>query len=370
MTRATSTKQCATIADLAARIEDDIRRRGLLPGNPYQSTLETARMLQVGTTPANQAMQLLVKRNVLERKQRLGTFVGKGLANNQEGANLNKVHVLLYDHHLIDEGIFASGFLMGLQSALPGTQIQFDFVPPSPLEESPYLTEMIDGALRNQSADGFVLFNSTVEVQVAFRDSGLPVVVAGGLYASIQDLPFVDRDQRQIGRLVSEYLLDRGHRRIVMVTRQRPGLGPGEYMAADAVGEVAAAAGLYANTLMIRCLPHNPTIVRDELIRIIESSDELPGIFLRPWQMIGPIYEAIQAVGLKPQQDVAVVVADYYRSMSAPAPQYPVIRPEWTLEENGAQMGKLLLARLRNEEIDSQGTRIPVRLEIPPSLRK
>jgi DNA-binding LacI/PurR family transcriptional regulator/DNA-binding transcriptional regulator YhcF (GntR family) len=359
--------QCATIADLAAQIEADIRTRGLAPGDPYQGTTETARMLKVGSIPVNQAMQLLVKRNVLERRQRLGTFVSRSFDPSQNGAGLKRVHVLMYDHHLVDEGIFGSGLLMGLQGALPGTHLQFDFMPPNVQDEGRYLREVVDEALRNRGADGFVLFNSTVEMQRIFSDSGLPTVIAGSLYASIDGLPFVDRDQKQVGRLLAEYLLQHGHRRIVMITRQRPGLGPGEYLAADAVGEVAAEAGLSASSLMTRCLPHDPAVIAGEICHLLQSNSELPGILLRPWQMIEPVYDGIVAAGLIPQKDVAVAVADYYQPLSA-KPKYPVIRSSASLEEFGTHLANQLLSRLHGKGSEASGVLVPVRLEVPAKL--
>ena len=62
---------------MAARIEEDVQRRRLRPGDRYLGTVETARMLKVNTTVANGALQLLVKRKVLERRQRVGTIIAK-----------------------------------------------------------------------------------------------------------------------------------------------------------------------------------------------------------------------------------------------------------------------------------------------------
>lgn len=362
--KAKSAAQFATIAELAAQIEADIRTRGLRPGDAYQGTLETARMLGAGSIPTNQAMQLLVKRNVLERKQRLGTFVSRHFDTARKSPGLKRVHLLMYDQHLVDEGVFGSGLLMGLQGALPGTHLQLDFMPPNPQDEAAYLHETVDEALRNKGADGFVLFNSTVEMQRTFRNSGLPTVIAGSLYASVQGLPFVDRDQKQIGRLLAEYLLTHGHRRIVMITRQRPGMGPGEYLAGDAVGEVAAAAGLSANALMTRSLPHDPAVVAAEVRHLLESSPELPGIILRPWQMIEPVYEGIRAARLRPQHDVAVVVADYYLPATS-KPKFPVIRSMATQEDFGEQLGRKLISWAQEDVTETEGVLMPVRLETP-----
>ena len=57
--------QVPRVIELADRIAEDIRRRKLKPGDPYQGTTETAEMLGVSTTAANAAMQVLVKRRLI-----------------------------------------------------------------------------------------------------------------------------------------------------------------------------------------------------------------------------------------------------------------------------------------------------------------
>ncbi|MFI4876208.1 MAG: hypothetical protein ACIALR_12745 [Blastopirellula sp. JB062] len=361
-------QQSATIAELAGKIEADIRQRGLRSGDHYLTTAETARMLHAGTAPTTQALQLLVKRKVIERKQRVGTIVGKDFDLNGDGAELKRVHVLMYDHHLIEEGIFTTDSLFGLQNALPGTHVSFEFVPLSAHEEERYLREIISEALARRGSEGFILFNSTVQIQMAFRDTGLPTVIAGSLYASSQGLSYIDRDQKQLGRLLADYLLSKGRRKILMITRQRPGLGAGDYRVADAIAEKASEAGLSANALIVRSLPHDPKIVRGEIQHFLETCDEVPGILLRPWQMIEPIYEAIEGAGLIPQKDVPVAVADYFLGTTKPLP-YPAIRSTMTPEDQGFQWGQLLLESARNASSESKGVLIPVRLEIPAELR-
>ncbi|EAQ81342.1 LacI family transcriptional regulator [Blastopirellula marina] len=195
----------------------------------------------------------------------------------------------------------------------------------------------------------------------------MPTVVAGSLYASSQGLSCIDRDQTQLGRLLANYLLSKGHRKILMITRQRPGLGAGDYRVADAIAEIASGEGLSANALIVRSLPHDPVIVRGEIQHFLETCDDLPGILLRPWQMIEPIYEAIEAAGLTPQKDVAVAVADYFQGTSKPLP-YPAIRSTMTPKDQGFQWGQLLLESARNGSANSKSVLVPVRLEIPAEL--
>jgi DNA-binding GntR family transcriptional regulator len=73
----TSKQNTSQIVHLAKRLEEDIRARSLKPGDPYLNTQETARMLGVSNAAANRALQLLVKRNTLRRRQRSGTFIAE-----------------------------------------------------------------------------------------------------------------------------------------------------------------------------------------------------------------------------------------------------------------------------------------------------
>lgn len=353
-----------TVADLAARIESDIRSRGLRPGDRYSSTAETARAFKAGTVPVNRAMQLLVKRHVLDRRQGLGTIVSMKFETARQAAQLKRVRVMMSDRRLNDEGVFESGLLMGLQEALPGTALGIEFPPLNDREEDRYLVEVIDEALRSRGTEGFVLIASSMQMQRAFHDSGLPTVVLGSLYASMEGMPFLERDQRGIGRMAAEYLLSRGHRSLVMVARQRPGILPGDHIAFDAMGQVAAQAGLSAGAMLIRCLPHEPRVVEAEIRQLLASSVEVPGFFLRPSDMVGPVFAAIRGQGLVPQRDVAVVVDGHHLPPST-RPLCPAIRLTVSEEEFGRRLGQLLLARARGESVAALGETVRSRLELP-----
>ena len=269
------------------------------------------------------------------------------------------------DPHLTEEGLFSRSLLLGLQSQLPGSNIQFGFMPDNPKEEEPYLTALIEDARRSRFPEGFILVMSTLLMQQLFQESGLPTVVFGDLYPTIQNMPYMNRDQRQAGRLVAEYVLGKGHKRLLMLTRSRLAWGPGEYLVADAVNEVAAKAGLLAGALMNRSLPHDLSIVQSEVQRLLEENiDDPPGILVRPWQMVEAVYKAIESVGLVPQKDVVVAVTDYFDPPKTPLP-YPVIRPMLTLEEQGKHIGQLLKHCVENPQGEPEHELIPVRLVVP-----
>src|SRR4029078_3473959 len=109
-----SPRDVRRIVDLADRIEADIRKRRVKPGDRYLRTNETAKLLGVDATLANRALQLLVKRNRIERRPRVGTLIS-GAATMDAVSSLDCIHLLASDRQRTIEAIFDSGELMGLQ---------------------------------------------------------------------------------------------------------------------------------------------------------------------------------------------------------------------------------------------------------------
>src|SRR5262245_11829935 len=104
------------IVELADRIAADIRHKRLKPGDAYLTTAGASQLLGISTTAANRAMQLLVQRQVLQRRQRKGTTIA--LAP-MERRGLRRVRILVQQRFLQTEGLLADGMVLGLQSALP-----------------------------------------------------------------------------------------------------------------------------------------------------------------------------------------------------------------------------------------------------------
>src|SRR5262245_40056222 len=123
-----STAAGAKIVDVAELILADIRRRGLRPGDAYLSTAETARWLRVSGSTTNRALQLLVQRGLITRRQRQGAVVADPADRGVESP-LQRVHLMVREDHLRAEGLWADGMLLGLQGALPGVELQFNFRP-------------------------------------------------------------------------------------------------------------------------------------------------------------------------------------------------------------------------------------------------
>ena len=238
------------IVEVAERILADIQERKLRPGDAYLSTAETAQWLRVNGATVNRALQLLSQRGVICRRQRRGTVIADP-ADRATESPLKRVHLLVREDHLRAEGLWTEGVLLGLQGALPGAEIQFNFRPE--VDEADYVRQLIHDVLGSKRTAGLVLIRSTVVSQRLVVASGLPAVVSGTLQPSIRDLPSVDRDQRQIGVLLAEYLLRARCRNFLILMRER--LTAGDHAMLDGALATLAAAGVALDALKLRCLP-------------------------------------------------------------------------------------------------------------------
>lgn len=348
----------STIVGLAERIQNDIRQRRLGPGDAYPSTSETARTLGVSTQAANRALQLLVKRHVLVRSQGRGTYVAEPRSKRASG--IQCVHLLVRQDYLRAEGLLADGTVLGLQGELPGAQIQFNFLPRS--GEETFAEELIAQAMQAPHPEGFVLVRGSLEAQRLLALSGLPAVVHGTLYPSVDGLAMVDRDNRQVGRILAEHLLAEGCRRVLLLLRQR--MLPGDALALDAALGAFARAGLGLDDLSIQHVPNDTAAARVVVREWMETDGNASGVICRNIVFADAAAEAARDLGRAPQRGVTIAVADYYHK-AGERPRYPCAYAALTPEEQGQHIGRLLAKQAWGGVDGMDVELIPVRFEHP-----
>ncbi|HEX4131886.1 MAG TPA: GntR family transcriptional regulator [Pirellulales bacterium] len=354
-----ATSQGPRIVEVAEEILSDIRRRKLRRGDVYPDTITTARRLGISGTTVNRALQLLAQRGIVQRRQRQGTIVlaaGKRL----QGAPLERVHMVVRQDHLHAEGLWAEGVLLGLQGALPGVELQFNFRPE--VDEAEYVNRLIHEALSSRQRAGLVLFRSTVVAQRLAAASGLPTVVSGTLQPSIRGLLSVDRDQRQIGVLLAEHLLSARCRRFVIVMRDR--LAAGDHDMVDGALATLAEAKVPLGAITLRCLPNDRDAVAAEGRTLLEARRQRIGWLCRSESLAAGIDEAVATVAPSKTRRATIVVADTARDPSSDMP-YPCIEPTIGAAQWGASLGHMLAAAARGERLDPTRLIIPVRLRLP-----
>lgn len=342
---------------LADLIERDIAARGLRPGDPYLNTIDTARMLKVNTTHANKALQLLVQRRRLRRKQRLGTIVADPAGTARETV-LHCVHLLVHQNYLQTEGLLADGVIVGMQQELPGVNVRFNFLPAEGQTES--VERVLSEAMRSSEPEGFVLVRSSLDAQRLLAQSGLPTVVFGSLHPSVTGLSRIDRDQRVIGEQTAGHLTSLDKRRVLVLMRDR--MLPGDHPFLDGIRRTLALAGLGLDAVTIRNLPADREAIAAEVANVIGAGGEPWGIIARSEPLANGAARALAKMPVKRRKMMSMVISDVYRRGNERAIAFPFVASAWKPEEIGHRIGRMLAAQVRSGTVAGEVEIIPTQL--------
>ncbi len=267
MTNTPKTAERATVPELATRLQGIIESRGLVPGDRFLTTEEAARFLRVRSDLANRALQVLVHRGHIERRQRIGATVADPGTSSPV---LEKVHVLVQENHGRQKATFSPAAQAGLHSALVGCELEIHVLPSGGAEE--ILEPLIRRSLRGGSPEGLVLVRCDYPTQRQARDSGLSAVVHGTTYAGI-DLPSVDVDSRQMGGLQVESLVKHNPQRLVVIRRDRT--LPGDRAFMEGFRQAAGRAGIGPDRITELEIAPYEDLVRAELGLLFDGDESL-----------------------------------------------------------------------------------------------
>jgi DNA-binding transcriptional regulator YhcF (GntR family) len=342
--------------DIAQALEADIRKRQLKPGDPYLSLADASRMLGVGSATTNRALQLLAKRGILKRVQRRGTFIGS-LQREASPGLLKKVFMLVHRSYLKQEGLVADGVLVGIQSQLPGADVQFNFLPST--DPSEYVDSLIGDILRSKETAGIVITKAPFVAQRAVKDSGLPAVVHGSLYPSITGMAWVEQDNPAIARLIFDFVVRNKLTQVCSLSREV--MFPGDNVVHQELGMRLGAAGRLASNFSVSHLPDDIAAVQNEVARLIELYPTDLCLLCRSDLKAEASLALIEKMGLKGKRRPKIVGSGVYRRPAGESP-YPYIFPTIRAEEIGAAIGKLLGAQVTDPKSAPGHIIVPVEL--------
>ena len=342
------------VIELADRLVVDIQSKGLEPGDKYLTTVSAARMLGVGNTLANRALQVLERREIISRQQKKGAIISN--PRKGDASLLRCIHFVVHSQFLKTEGIGNDFVLLGMQKELPGVHVQISFLPTgAPVE---FVTDLIDHSLKSKAKDGLILVRAPYEVHQAVSESGVPAVVYGGVYPGVKRLPRLDRDMAAIGRFAAEFLLNRGHRRLAMLSRQQ--VLPGDQLKYEAILNCLAEYELPATRLSQRFLPPAQNVFEAAVKMLLNSDDPPTGFICSSLRMAEAVQAECEKAGLSLGDEIDLFLLDYYLPNNE-KPRFPFARPEYSSEEQGRHIARMLAALAKGELVDDET--IPVALD-------
>ena len=352
----TGYSQTPRIMELAQQLEADIRRKQLKPGDPYLPLAEAARMLGVGSSTANRALQLLTQRGILERVQRRGTYIGSLKRESSPGL-LKRVFMLVHRSYLRQEGLVADGVLVGIQGVLPGADVQFNFLPAT--DPTDYVDGLIGEILRAKEPAGIVLTKVPFVVQRAVKDSGLPSVVHGSLYPSIEEMAWVEQDNLAIARLVVDYAMAHDCAHVCALTREV--MFPGDNVVLRELGRLMGEAGYKADSFSIEHLPEDRNAIVAEVVQIVNRHPTDLCLLCRSEAKAEAAAAVIERLKLKGRRRPRLIVSGLYQR-PAGGYAFPYVFPAMRPEEIGAAIGRLLAVQVTDPKAVAEHIVIPVEL--------
>lgn len=290
---------------LAAIIFEDIRQQGLKPGSRYLNGLEIAEKYGVTVITANRALQSLAERNVLERRRRAGTFISGSFNDSPQEKSLKCIHLLMPVTYFRFSRASVEQALFGINSELPDANIQHTFLPVS--GELGFVRQLLEQSKGTNTMGGVVLFVSSVEVQQLFRNANVPAVVFGSVFPETSELPWVDRDQKSIGVIFSQFLVEEGHQKIAVLMRERWGFGDNLLM--DGIQQKFSSIAPGAS-IRLRSLPAMEEIVVGTIKSLLKQEDAPSALICRSEKLAQAAAHAASELRIAVPKQLRIVVAE------------------------------------------------------------
>ena len=250
-------------------------------------------MLGVSRATAQRAMKVLGDAQTLMRRRSLGTFVGPG-AVNPAVSRVSTVYILAPDrvHNTIQT--MAGWMLDGLRREGGCTNVNFGFVPH---KDGLAYVKQIDsvGEGEHASSSVFIAVGCPSEVYRLLAESNVPTLVFGSLYQDAPVLASIDFDNREAARLMTRYLVDRGHKRMMLVATS-DGL-PGDHEFVDGVSDVLTEVGLPANALAMRIVPDDPKSALQAVRQLLRDDNRPSSLIVRDLPVIETVDRVLSDTG-------------------------------------------------------------------------
>ncbi len=345
------------ILELAKSLEDDIRRRDLKAGDPYLTTADCARILEVNTSSANKALQFLSVKQLLHRSPKSGTHILRRPGGVAKKA-VQRITLLV---EMVTVSLSTAAYddiLIGLQSEFPFGEVGVKILPRS--GRITFVMKLLQAALKKGDTESFVLVTGSADIQRLFIKSGLPTILFGYPQPSITELPFIDRDSFAAGRLLAQSLLHRQSRSLMILMRER--LLPRDHLLVDGVLTEATHHGMSLKSIFFRSVEEDDQSVRAEVATFLKRHKPPYGLLVQSGRLA---LSAEPVIRLECRSEKhAIAIADC-------AFQHPImsrqlhLRFSNTYKEIGRQIGRLLQKTIANKVATGESVTLPVRVQAP-----
>lgn len=323
------------IIQLTNLLMEDIRSRQLQPGASYYTTAEASRFLNVAGGFANSALQLLEKRRIIKRSQRVGSII-QNIPERAIG-EISHVTFFVYEHYFRKEGAGSGEILAGLQSELPGAIVEFSLLPVD--REIDHVSRIVNRALKTNENDAFVLFSMSFDVQQIIARTGFPAVIFGTPYPSITQLPYMDQNREDTHHQIIRHLRTRNRNKLVYLFRDM--IHPGEKLSLKTIRRYPE----FTKEVPVLFTTSNEEEIEAEIVDVFDSGYCPDAFICNSIVQAEMVEEVLLSKGLEPYRDADIVVTSYFLQRGSYA-KYTHIEKGIDSGEIGKSLGRLLKDKL------------------------
>ena len=347
------------IAELAKRLRLDIAERSLRSGDHYLTAAAAAKMLGVSSAMANRAMNLLAEDDLLVRHRSRGTFVGAGFDDGSDTAN-TVVHLLEVMSGGETSDLQAGEMMSALRTVIPDARLVCHFFPEN--NSTRQIHDEIKRLAEDDSFGGLVLSSCPRDVQENIAHAAVPAVLWGSAYPGV-DLPYVDLDQEEIGRLMAKQAVEAGCRRLVFVTREI--WREGDTKAFHGITQTAHKAGLGPDGVRLQNVPETSgesvmqSILGPMIGRVAEASQEPAAFLCRSTAIARQLHQVAQSCDVWDQQRMTIVF-DAAFDGDDPEPPGLFVKCEKSLKDAFAIVGNVLCEIMSPDYPKPASVKLPV----------
>ena len=338
---------------LAQRLEEEILNRQLCAGDRFMTSDAAGKRFGVSRATAHRAFQHLVNRELLVSRRRQGTFVGPASPYQRvEQLQLKRVHGVI-DPERLRAGLSTGELVEGLRAALPEHDVRINYL--SAANASGYMTTLLREIAEEQAESdrdpccGLVLFGCPRPVQEIVAASEVPAVIFGSRYPTAASIPSISVDNVAKGRVLTQYLLDRGHKKIGAVMRET--WLPGDRRVFEGISQQLAEAELPYGTLSIRNVPADENVIATELSDWFRG-DDAPTALICQQRFAEAVTTSLRQLEKLVPKGLEVVVETTDHRTSATL-DVPHTRSQIAFFERVKRAGEILARLLDGETLDS-----------------
>jgi len=319
---------------------------------------EAGRLFGVSCATANSAMCVLAERQLLVRHRSRGSFGGPKLERPTAVGAPSVCIIRRGDIPQAFEHVRSDEMISALRQTIDRTtNVQFCFPPDRGALDG--IRPVIKAGQGSTQRFGVIARSCTCEVYQYLIDNAVPTVVLGTPFAGQDDLPSIDLDNVQGGRLLMEYLIRCGHDRIGMLSLLDHLPGDNDFLHGlhDAMSEV----GRLPNTLRSRIIPVDSLAVTAEVEHLIARPDRPTALIVRSDHVGAIAVDVASKMGLAVPGDIEIVFSDR-RWQAGQRGEHTHLRHAMSIRQFYEQAGAMLDRLWRGVPLDKKHLVVPVTL--------